>query len=54
VKRPGRCLDCARRLATAGQGTQRLFCDDVCRQRYKRAQRTAELARLRKLAGQKR
>jgi hypothetical protein len=47
------CQECGERLPTPGQGTPRLFCDDVCRQRHKRKERAAELKRLRKLAAKR-
>ncbi len=46
VTKPGLCQWCSKRLPSAGQGTRRLFCDDTCRQRYKRAERAATLGEL--------
>lgn len=53
MTKPGRCLYCNRKLATPGQGTPRLFCDDRCRMRAKRIEWAAERARLRELDAKK-
>jgi hypothetical protein len=46
MTKPGRCLWCEKKLPTSGQGTERLFCDDAHRARYKRAERAATWADL--------
>ena len=44
--RLGRCLWCEAKLASPGQGTARLFCNDAHRARYKRKERAATWADL--------